>query len=197
MRDYYTPIPRKGNLGTRPQSVAERFWKKVNKDAPGGCWLWTGATFDNGYGHLSEGGECKHRLLAHRVSYELHNGPIPDGLLVCHNCPDGDNPRCVNPDHLWFGTPADNNQDMRGKGRAWWQTRPRTEKVKPPPKVRVPARLLGEDNPRSKLKSDDIQAIRRRVSMGEHRPAIAREYGVTNEAIYAIVTRRVWTHLPD
>jgi hypothetical protein len=77
--------------------LEERFWSKVRKTES--CWLWTGAGGGH-YGRLVRGGRLD---LSHRVSWELHNGPIPDGLFVLHNCPGGDTPACVNPDHLWLG----------------------------------------------------------------------------------------------
>lgn len=92
----------------------DRFWAQVQKSNE--CWLWTGAKqTTGGYGimHVSN---IRHR--AHRFSYELHNGPIPPGLCVLHRC---DVPACVNPDHLWTGTRADNTKDMIKKGRAAYQ----------------------------------------------------------------------------
>ena len=96
--------------------MAERFWPKVQKTDT--CWLWTGATMRGGYGELSAGGSPQygrgHPLHAHRVSWELAYGPIPDGLWVLHIC---DTPACVRPDHLFLGTHADNMADMSHKGR--------------------------------------------------------------------------------
>lgn len=83
--------------------------------SPDGCWLWTGVLHQKGYGTLSFGPPDRRRAqFAHRISYELHKGPIPDGMFVCHTC---DNRRCVNPEHLWLGTVQDNQSDMSAKSR--------------------------------------------------------------------------------
>src|SRR5258708_5631071 len=102
-----------GSIGKR-RPEAERFWEKVRKTQS--CWLWTGA-HKNGrwpYGVLGGPGDDSPRL-AHRVSWELHHGPIPAGMNVLHKC---DNPPCVRPAHLFLGTFADNTADMVKKGRA-------------------------------------------------------------------------------
>lgn len=111
-RKHATRLQRHGNLmGKRFSGTAEeRFWNYVQKTET--CWLWTGSRADTGYGvHWTDE---KKLVGAHRYSYELHNGPIPEGLFACHHC---DNPPCVNPDHLFPGTAEDNAQDMSRKGR--------------------------------------------------------------------------------
>ena len=89
---------------------AAQFWAKVRKGD--GCWLWTGARINDGYGLLKRSGKT---ILAHRFSYELAHGPVPAGLVVMHKC---DTPACVRPDHLKPGTNLENSRDMAAKGRS-------------------------------------------------------------------------------
>lgn len=95
-------------------SLAERFARFVQKSD--GCWLWTGAKKATGYGFIRVVGVGMRG--AHRIAYELANGPIPEGMVVRHTC---DNPRCVRPDHLIVGTVADNVRDCAERGRRFHQ----------------------------------------------------------------------------
>jgi hypothetical protein len=96
-----------------PPPLSEYFWSIVVPGDPDKCWEWQGGKSKDGYGYLHLAGQTK---LAHRVSYELHHGEIPKGLVICHKC---DNPPCVNPKHLFIGTHLDNavDRDKKGRGR--------------------------------------------------------------------------------
>jgi hypothetical protein len=105
-------------------SFAERFWAKVKKTRA--CWNWTAGCFNHPRGGTSYGcfylgsrtDGTRKMHPAHRVAYELSVGAVPPGMKVLHKC---DNPRCVNPAHLFLGTQRQNVDDMVAKGRAWWQ----------------------------------------------------------------------------
>lgn len=93
--------------------LEERFWAKVAKSDS--CWNWTGSLAGSGYGYLHIGDKVERKpRTAHRVSWEIHNGPIPEGLWVLHKC---DNRKCVNPEHLFIGDRVDNMRDCAAKGR--------------------------------------------------------------------------------
>jgi hypothetical protein len=119
-RGYSKGQPMQYLIGHSPRShykgtLEERFWSRVRKSD--GCWEFVSGA-SKGYGYLNIGRRDEQEVLAHRYSWELHNGPIPDGLLVLHRC---DNPPCVRPDHLFLGTKKDNADDMVRKGRSHLQ----------------------------------------------------------------------------
>jgi hypothetical protein len=93
-----------------------RFWSKVDIKSADECWEWLSSKTSFGHGRFIS----ENDITAHRFSWILFNGAIPDGLCVCHTC---DNPGCVNPNHLWVGTKTDNNRDMTAKGRHWQKSK--------------------------------------------------------------------------
>lgn len=151
-----------------------RFEARVDRSGgPDACHLWTGIAGTRGYGQCwSPNTRNRSAIGAHRVAYERANGPIPDGLFVCHRC---DVRLCVNPAHLFLGTAAENNADRDAKGRH-----------------RV---AKGEANHSAKLTAPQVRRIRERCQSGESRSALAREYGVAATSIYEIATRRTWRHV--
>ena len=152
---------------TRP-SLESDFWSKVEK-TESGCWLWIGG-IQHGYGEFSlyHGRMIK----AHRFSYELAHGPIPDGMCICHKC---DVCNCVNPSHLFLGTQADNVKDMNTKGRA--------------------ISLRGEQNPNAKLTENDVREIRRLRGSGMEHDAIGKMFNVSSQLSCSISVRKSWKHL--
>lgn len=159
-----------------------RFWKKVAIAANAGeCWAWIGSKLPRGYGMLRTSPTFAMR--AHRYSYELHNGPIPDGALVLHKC---DNPNCVNPEHLFLGSQSDNMADMWKKGRH--------RRVNP--QWLAGAKAKGEAHGGAKLTNEDVGVIRAKLASGENATAIARQFGVRSGCVRDIKHRKTWTHLP-
>ena len=151
------------------QSAMDRFREKCAVD-PSGCWLWVASVNKGrgGYGKFSL--NCK-AITAHRASWLLHFGPIPDGMHVLHKC---DVPRCVNPSHLFLGTNAENVADMDRKSR------------------RVNAPRRGEQNWRARLTEEKVLEIRKSAMTQE---ALAGMYGVSRSAISAIRRGETWAYL--
>jgi len=178
----------------------ERFWSHVDKT--GECWLWTGGRSQHGgYGQFRVSKTLC--VYAHRLAWELTNGPIPEGLWVLHNCPEGDRPACLNPAHLWLGTHDENMADMVAKGRHqtgerhWTQRHPELVPRGDDAFSRLhPERVArGEQCGTAKLNERQAREIRRRRSEGELLSTLAREYGVAATTICAIAKGRLWRHL--
>lgn len=158
----------------------KRFWDKVEKNTQSGCWEWTAYRNNKGYGCLMwkhPNGGYSNRL-SHRISWELIHGKIEDGLCVLHKC---DNPRCVNPEHLFLGTKKDNTQDMISKGR------------------HRPGSVVGVAHHRAMAKLDweKVKYVRL-LYFAERRTAeeISIFFGVARQTIKDIVMRRSWATSP-
>ncbi len=160
----------KSNSPFSPMKVA-RFWAKVNVTSDvDSCWEWTGSLNNTGYGLFGDG-KAAHNILAHRFSMALCLWRIlPPEELVLHTC---DNPKCVNPSHLYVGTHADNTADRNSKMR----------------------HNYGERNGNNKLVDTDIVEIREMLDSGLTTRAIAALFGVAPSTIWMIGTRKIWRHV--
>ncbi len=168
------------------KTIDERFWAKVDRKGPDECWLWQrGAR--NGYGRFAVTRDDIRT--AHRVAWELTNGTIPEGLNVCHNCPDGDNPACCNPSHLWLGTQLDNMRDAKAKGRLM-SGEPRAEHMRSVwrrPHRRAMVRR-GARSPAALLTQEDIDLIRlAHETLPVRQTDIARAFGVSKAVVWLVV----------
>ena len=150
----------------------ERFFKHVKKSGANDCWEWTADLSRAGYGSIWDS-DKKKNASAHRFSYELHHGDIPDGLQVMHSC---DNKKCVNPNHLSLGTPLQNTRDAVERG------------------LRKPVPIkLGENNPRSKLTLEQVKFIK--ANPGIKHAELAKKFGLSPNCIIGVRTGRTWKHV--
>lgn len=148
-----------------PRSQVEQLQVRIDTESDAPCWRWIGSFKDNGYGRLGDD-------YAHRLSFRLHVGLIPDGRNVCHTC---DNRWCVNPLHLFIGTQADNMDDMRAKGRGHY----------------------GAKRSSTGITDADVEEMRRLYwSEVVSQAKIARRYGLTQPHVLKIVRGLRWTHVP-
>lgn len=147
-------------------TLADAFWQYVQAASEEVCWNWEGTKRQDGYGQFKHNDEL---YVAHRASWIIHHGPIPDEMIICHKC---DNPQCVNPHHLFLGTHADNMADKVSKGR---QAK-RGETAK-------------------KLTRRAVSSIREAYAQGATQASLAEKYGVTMATISRVVTRKVWRNV--
>jgi len=152
-----------------------RFFSFVADTDNNGCMPWMGSRLKRGYGKYHgprvPGQNRYPKLLAHRVMWEIENGPIPEGMLVCHKC---DVPACCNPQHLFLGTQQDNMADMASKGRS----------------------MHGEKSPHHKLTEADVLEIRSLCAVNNQtKSELARRFKVSVRQIDRIVTRQHWKHV--
>jgi hypothetical protein len=173
--------------------IIKRFWSHIAVGKPHECWGWN-LCIRSGYGCFKVFGKT---LLSHRVSWEITNGEIPTGMLVCHTC---DNRKCCNPDHLYLGTHQDNSNDAVKRGRTAKGTKNGAH-THPESRVRgdrqwrrmYPERLLrGERNPSAKLTESQVVAIR---GSTEGDLQLSRLYNVSRRAVNMIKNRETWKHV--
>lgn len=160
---------RTGERWPRPDLQAKplptRFWAKVERKSDAECWPFLGARNQAGYGIMRPFGRRK--VAAHRVAWQLANGPLPKGAILRHSC---DNPSCVNPSHLVVGTHADNVADRVRRGRS----------------------AVGERSGRAKLTPDAVRAIR---LSSDSTSVLAQRFGVTHCAVLAVRRGESWKHV--
>lgn len=149
------------------------FWMYASVGEKNECWIWTGPKSNFGHGSFISG--YSGHVQAHRISWEIHRGKIPEGLCVCHDCPGGDNPACVNPEHLWLGTKAENSRDRDEKGRH--------------------VALYGENANGAKLTEENVSEIRRRAKLGEPCARMDKEFSISPGYAWRIVNRKSWNHV--
>ncbi len=151
----------------------EHLYSRFKIDTISGCWNWKGMMFQAGYGQFKNmilNGRTP--MAASRASWIIHNGPIKDGLFVCHRC---DNRACVNPDHLFLGTQGDNMQDCSAKLRM----------------------NHGEDRPQHKLTGADVRQIRRARQGGASWRSLATSFGVAQNCIVSACSGLTWAHVDE
>jgi len=168
-----------------PQEI-KRFWSRVDKtpgQGPSGdCWIWRGLLCPIGYGRFCLQGRCHG---AHRVSYAIAHGALQKGQCACHKC---DNRACVNPDHLWAGTNADNQYDKTKKGRQ--AVGDRSGSRLHPEKVR-----RGEASSKATFTEVEVKQIRAEYADGVPVAEIARRRNRHVRTIYKIVLYESWKHI--
>jgi len=152
---------------TFTEKTLSRFWDKVKVRKENECWIWVGAKHPDGHGQILVGNRME---FAHRVSFAISYGS-PRDEFVCHRC---NNPRCVNPKHLYTGTHNDNMNDMIQRGS-----------------------VKGSKNPSAKLNEDVVREIKIKVKNKDYRSimSLAQQYGVSKSVISDIITKRKWKHV--
>lgn len=166
-RDVMPVVPRGYPCASRSDTMEERLERRIERDPNSGCWLWAGALNNYGYGSLGVHGKG---YAAHRLSFETFRRRLAPGEVVCHKC---DTPACVNPDHLFAGSQADNLADMHAKGRHR-------------------ANFLGA---RAVLTEERVLEARRRYRAGEKAKSIAADFGVHEHTLWMAASGRSWTRL--
>jgi len=149
-----------------PEQIKQKFWKNTNKKKSNECWDWMPCRDKTEYGALFIN-QKKHK--AHRYSYELHYGKIPKGKIICHRC---DNPSCVNPNHLFLGTHADNSADRSAKNR----------------------HAYGEKTGSSKLTVKQVLDIKELLDKKIKYKVVKKKYNISCSTVYCIKSGKYWKH---
>lgn len=166
------------------ESALERFWSLVDQGTgDDDCWIWQGdCRHHYGYGSFWVN-SLQASIPCHRLAWFLVNGEIPPDMLVCHDCPTGDNPRCCNPAHMFLGTYRDNAIDRERKGRH--RHEPTWSGV-------------GELNPKAKMTDAKVIEARRRYGQGGiSQSELARQFGISQAMMNHIILGKHWKHLPS
>ena len=150
------------------QCLIDRFNSKYRKDESG-CWIWTASCAGRGYGQIKLPGQ-RRQIYAHRLSYLIHKGEDPGKKQICHTC---DNPKCVNPDHLFIGTSQDNHDDMKEKKR----------------------HTYGERSATVKLTENQVIQIKGMIALGIRQTKIAEMFKVSQIEVSRIKTGQRWSHI--
>lgn len=150
------------------QRLVERFHQKYEV-SPSGCWLWTASCAGKGYGQIKVPGE-RRQMYAHRLSYLIHKGEVPEGKQICHTC---DVPKCVNPEHLFVGTSQDNHDDMKAKDRS----------------------THGILNKRAKLNEKMVRHIKVMLREGVPQQRVARAFDISQTEVSRIGLGLRWTRI--
>lgn len=155
-------------MGLYSQASINRFNLKWRLNRGNGCWEWTGSGNGKGYGQIRIDFKLEY---AHRVSWQIKNGPVPDGMYVCHAC---DNRKCVNPSHLWLGSQSENLKDMVDKGRRQYDP---------------------EKMPKTKLTPLQVRKIRSLLAEGMKPREISKMFEVSKDTVWNIKVGKTWSHI--
>lgn len=153
--------------------AVRKLWERIEIDPKTGCWLWKPGLEKNQYGYYQIG---ERKIRVHRLMYWMFVKSIERGMFICHRC---DRPPCCNPAHLFEGSPVDNMQDAKKKGRLNEETQ-----LKP-----------GEHNIQAVLTADVVLLIRKMAEKGTGSRPIARELGLPRTTVQDVILRKTWTHV--